>query len=95
MAPAIDLPEYRATGDAGGDVGQQAQQRGALHGAARDAAVIILIAHQHPAFGALAGDIGFAGLALGVEAVELLLQPVLGRLAGIDRTAQLLLSHRG
>jgi len=33
-----------------------------------------VIAYQRPAFRALAGDIGLAGLALGIEAVEFLLE---------------------
>ena len=36
----------------------------------------------------LALDIGFGGLALGVERVELLLEPMLGGFAGVDRAAQ-------
>ena len=62
-------------------------QAGAFQRAAGDAAVVILIADQHPALGALAGDVGLAGLALGVERVELLLQPFLGGLARVDRAA--------
>ena len=37
----------------------------------------------------LALDKGFAGFTLGVQRVELLLQPFFGGFAGIDRTAQL------
>ena len=37
----------------------------------------------------LAGDERFAGVALGVEGVERLLQPLLARLAGVDRAAEL------
>ena len=61
----------------------------ALQRAAGDAAIIVVIADQHPAFGALAGDIGLAGLALGIEAVELLLEPFLGGLPGVDGAAEL------
>ena len=32
---------------------------------------IVAVGHQHPALGLLAGDIGLAGLALGIERVEL------------------------
>ena len=41
--------------------------------AAGDPAVIVLRREQHPAFRLLAGDIGGAGLPLGVERVEFLL----------------------
>ena len=40
-----------------------------------------------PAFVLLADDVGLAGLALGVEGVELLLQPILGGLARVDGAA--------
>jgi hypothetical protein len=69
------------------DVGQKLLEAGAVQRPARDAAVVILIADQHPTLGALAGDIRLAGLSLGVERVELLLQPFLGRLARVDGAA--------
>ena len=43
-----------------------------------------------PAFMALARDEGLAGLALGMERVELLLEPFLGGFAGIDGAAKAL-----
>ena len=63
-------------------------QRRALQRRARDAAVVVAVGHQHPAFRLLAGDVGFAGLALRIERVELLLQTFLARLAGVDRAAE-------
>jgi len=42
-----------------------------------------------PALGALGCDVGLASLALGVQGVELLLQPLLGGLPGVDRAAEL------
>src|SRR5690606_3854268 len=57
--------------------------------AARDTAIVILIADQHPALGPLAGNVCLAGLTLGVERIELLLQPFLGRFPGVDRAPQL------
>ena len=57
--------------------------------ASRDAAVVILVADQHTTLRALAGDVGLACFALGVEAVDLLLQPFLGGLAGVDGAAEL------
>ena len=44
--------------------------------------------HRHPALVRLALDVGPGRLALGIEGVELLLQPVVGRDPGVDRTAQ-------
>ena len=91
LVPVEDLDERREVGERAAepvdlvdddhvdepllDVGEKALQPGPLQRSAGDAAVVIGGAHQHPAFGLLAGDVGLAGLALGVEAVELLLQP--------------------
>src|SRR5690606_24398813 len=64
-------------------------QTGAFQRAAGDAAVVILIADQHPAFRPLTSDVRLAGLSLGMQAVELLFQPFLGGFAGVDGAAQL------
>ena len=48
-----------------------------------------MVGQRDPALGLLAGDVGEPGLALGVEAVELLLQALLGGLPGVDRAAEL------
>src|SRR3546814_8307788 len=47
-------------------------------------AVVVTFAHANPALSALAGDIGLAGLALGIEAVELHVQPFFAGFAGVD-----------
>jgi hypothetical protein len=60
-----------------------------FEGAARDAPVVVAVADEHPALGALAGDEGLAGLALGIEGVELHVEPFLARLPGVDCAAQL------
>ena len=86
---AVDLVDDHHVDQPVLDVLQQPLQAGPFQRAAGDAAVVILIADQHPALGPLAGDVGLAGLALGVEAVELLLQPFLGGFAGVDGAAQL------
>ena len=69
------------------DVGQQALQGRALQGAAGEAAIVVAVGQQPPALVLLAGDVGLAGLALGIERVEVLLQPLLGGLAGVDGAA--------
>ena len=71
------------------DVGEQLLQRRPLQRAAGEAAVVVGVADQRPALGALAGDVGLAGLALGVQRVELLVEALLGRLPGVDRAAEL------
>src|SRR3546814_20510431 len=47
-------------------------------------AVVVTFAHANPALSALAGDIGLAGLALGIEAVELHVQPFFAGFSGLD-----------
>ena len=74
-AEAVDLVDDHDVDLAAFDVGQQPLQRGTLQGAAGEAAVVVAVADRHPALRLLAGDIGLAGLALGVEAVELLSRP--------------------
>ena len=68
-----------------------------VQGAAGEAAVIIVIADKHPALGALARHVGLAGFALGVQAVELLLEAFLGGFPGVDGATVFLdnrLGHR-
>ena len=68
-------------------IGQQPLQGRSLHRAAREAAIVVSGLHQLPAFMGLTLYIGLAGLPLGIEGVERLLQPLLRRLPGIDRAA--------
>jgi hypothetical protein len=57
----------------------------AIHGAARKPAIIVGTLYEEPAFAPLAANEGLAGLPLGMQRVEILLEPFLGRLAGVDR----------
>ena len=88
-AETIDLVDHHHVDALRLDVGQQALQRRTLQRCAGDPAVIVAVRHQQPALGLLARDIGLAGLALGVERVELLLQAFLAGLARVDRAAEL------
>jgi hypothetical protein len=94
-AEAVDLVDHDHVDQPVLDVLQQAFQAGAVQRAARDTAVIILLPDEHPSLRPLAGDVRLAGLALSVEAVELLLQPFFGGFAGVDGAAafQLHLAH--
>ena len=74
---------------------EKPRQGRAVQRAAGDAAIIIVVAHQHPALRALAGDIGLAGLALGIQAVELLFEAFLGGFPGVDGAAELAGSRLG
>src|SRR5204863_5547238 len=69
------------------DVCQEPLQGGSLGRATGIAAIVVTGADQGPAVMGLAADVGLRCLVLGVEGVELLVEPILGRDPGIDRTA--------
>ena len=50
-------------------------------------AVVITFGQAHPAFVPLARNEGLASLALRLQRIEFLLEPLFGRFAGVDRTA--------
>src|SRR5215471_6641062 len=60
-----------------------------------EATVVEAVGQATPALVPLAGDIGLSGFALGVEAVELLLQPLVGGLPRVDGAAHRLQGHAG
>jgi hypothetical protein len=84
---AVDLVDHDDIDPAVPDVRQKPLQGGALGRTAGIAAVVVTGADQGPAVMGLAADIGLRRLVLGVEGVELLVETVLGRDPGIDRTA--------
>ena len=90
----VDLVDHDHIDLAGGDVGQQPLQRRPLHRPAGEAAIVVAGLERPPAFAGLALDVGGAGGALGIEAVEVLLQPLLGALAGVERAAPDRPGHR-
>src|SRR5260221_13237094 len=69
------------------DIGEEALQGRTLQSAAGKPAIIIGGLDQPPALAPLAADKGLAGFALRLQRVELLIQPVLGGFAGVDRAA--------
>ena len=83
----VDLVDDDDVDPAGPDVGEQALQRRPLHVAAREPAIVIAGPGQYPALVPLAADVGLAGFALRLQRVELLLEPLLGGFAGVDRAA--------
>ena len=85
---AVDLVDDHRIDLAGLDVGEQPGEGRALQRAAGIAAVIVAVRERAPALVLLAENVGGAGLALGIERVEVLLEPFLGRLARVDRTAR-------
>jgi len=70
-----------------GDVGEQLLQGRPRHRRAREPAVIITSGQAHPTLMALTVDERLAGFALRLQRIEFLIEPLLGRFAGVDRTA--------
>src|SRR5215218_8530954 len=85
---AIHLVDDDHVDAAGPDLAEQPLQRRSLHRSAREAAIVVAARQAAPAFMGLALDVSLGCLALAVERVELLLEPVLGRDTGVDRAAQ-------
>src|SRR5262249_14654990 len=83
----IDLIDHDNRDLAGPDVGEELLQGRAVERGAREPAIIVAIRVEAPALMCLALDVGLAGLALGVKRVELKVEIMLARFAGIDRTA--------
>ena len=83
----VDLVDDHDIDPSGREVGEQPLQSRPIDRGAGEPAVIIARAQAHPAFVALARDKGLTGFALGLQRIELLFEPLLGRFAGVDRTA--------
>jgi hypothetical protein len=66
---------------------QETLQCRAIHVAAGVAAIVETIGDQLPTFVLLADDERLGSFPLGIQGVELLLEPLLGRLARVDRAA--------
>src|SRR3546814_5038495 len=81
---AVDLVDDDDVDQPGLDVFKQGFQPRPFERSAGIPAVVVTFAHANPALSALAGDIGLAGLALGIEAVELHVQPFFAGFAGVD-----------
>ena len=84
----VDLVDHHDVDLAGPDIGQELLQGRAVERGAREAAIVVVVGNEPPALMRLALDIGLAGLALGVERVELEVEVMLGRLAGVDGAAR-------
>ena len=83
----VDLVDDDDVDPPGLDVGKQALQRRALQGGARDAAIVVTGGQRDPPLVLLAGDIGGAGLPLGLQRVEGLLEAFFRGFTGIDGAA--------
>src|SRR5262249_32777038 len=82
----VDLVDDHGVDPPCRDVGKQTLQSGTIDRSAGEPAVIIARAQADPAFVPLAVDEGLAGFALRLQRIELLFEPLLGRLGGEDRT---------
>src|ERR1700732_1810343 len=89
---AVDLVNDNDLNLASLDSGEEPLQGRALYRAAREASVVVHFGERDPSGVTLARDVGLTCFALRVERVELLLQPILGRLADVDRAAE---NHAG
>jgi hypothetical protein len=69
------------------DVGQQLPQSGSIHRRAGEPAVVVSLGQAHPALVSLAVDESLTGLALRLQRIEFLFEPLLGGFAGVDRAA--------
>jgi hypothetical protein len=84
----VDLVDNDHVDPVSANIVQQPVEGWPAHRAAGVAAVVIAGPDQLPALMGLALDVGFRGLPLIVERVELLLQAMLSRDAGVDGAAQ-------
>ena len=84
----IDLVDNDNINEPRADIIEQSKQGRALHRTARQTTIIIGSRQKYPAFMFLAGDIGFAGIALGVQRVETLFQSLIRGFAGVDGAAE-------
>jgi hypothetical protein len=69
------------------DVDEQALQGRPVHAAATEAAIVVGFGNGYPASMTLTGNVGLAGLALGMQGIEFLFQAFFGGFARIDGTA--------
>jgi hypothetical protein len=83
----VDLVDHNHVNFPGPDIGQELLERRAVGRPAGIAAVAIPGPDEGPALRRLAAYIGFGGVMLGIERVEILLQPMLGGDPGIDGAA--------
>ena len=83
----VDLIDNDHVDSASANIVEQLLERRPIYRAAGVAAVVVVGPDQLPAFMSLALDVGFRCLPLIVERVELLLQAMFGRDAGVDCAA--------
>ena len=95
----IDLINDDDVDPSGLNIDEQFLQSRPIHRAAGKSAIVVTIPDQPPALVSLALDVSLGRLTLSVEGIEVLLKPLVGRDARVDRTSQAPLGcqilHRG
>src|SRR5712672_2463597 len=86
----VDLVDHHNIDTPGTHVREEPLEGRSLQGATREATVVIEVSDQEPPLPSLAQDEGLTGFPLGVDGIEVLLQPLVAALTGIDRAAQTL-----
>ena len=94
-AQAVDLVDHHHVDPSRLDVREQPLQRRPLQRAAGEAAVVVAVLDQHPAFGPLAGHVGLARVPLGIEGVVFAVGLLVGADARVNRATALGIASDG
>ena len=94
-AETVHLVNHDAVDASGLDVGPQTLEGGPLYVAASEAAVVVAVAQAGPALVPLTENVGLRRFPLGVEAVEILIESLVGGLACVDGAADGAVRCRG
>src|SRR5215831_17695855 len=89
----VDLVDDDSIDPSCRDVGERLLQSGPVHRRAREPAIVITSRQAYPALVPLAVDEGFAGLALGLQRIEFLLESLLGGFVSVDRATNSCVPH--
>jgi hypothetical protein len=81
----VDLVDNHDVDPTSLDLCEQLLQRAPFHRGAGEPAIVIIVRQAHPPLVPLALDEGLTRFALRLQRIELLFEPLLGRLAGVDR----------
>src|SRR5271170_2522162 len=84
---AVDLVDDDDIDPSRREIGEQLLQSGPIDRGAGEPAVVISLGQAYPTLVPLAVYEGLAGLTLRLQRIELLLEPLLGRFASIDRAS--------
>ena len=83
----FDIEQLRVVDLAGPEIPEQPLQGRAVERGARQATVVIVIGDEPPSLVGLALDVGLAGLALGIERIEVLLKTLVAAAEKLDKSS--------